>query len=381
MVSGIQLSLMIGPVVPIPVSQSVLEALTEVEVTTGEMDSTGNLFQLKFKIDKNSPLQILFLLTGGSPLLFMRVVIVVNIRGSSEVVMDGVITNHQMASGTDSTHPMLVITGEDVSRVMNLIDFSGFPFPAMPAEGRVALMLLKYAMFGVIPLVIPSVMIDVPIPTGNIPSQQGTDLDYIRELAADVGYVFYVEPGPAVGTNLAYWGPRIKVGIPQPALNVDMDAHTNVESLSFSFDNQKNELPIVYIYNEITKVPIPIPIPPITPLNPPLGLIPPIPGNLGSLAPVRDDLSKFSIPKALMIGLAEASLAADAVSGQGSLDVLRYGRILKARQLVGVRGVGLAYDGLHYVTKVKHKIKQGQYKQEFELSRNGLISTLPKVMP
>ena len=296
------------------------------------------------------------------------------------MIMDGVITNHEMASGSDSVHPVLVITGEDVSRVMNLIDFSGFPFPAMPAEGRVALMLLKYAMFGVIPLVIPSVMIDVPIPTGNIPSQQGTDLKYIRALAKQVGYVFYIEPGPAVGTNIAYWGPRIKVGVPQPALNIDMDAHTNVESLNFSFDNQKNKLPIVYIYNEITKVPIPIPIPPITPLNPPLGLIPPIPSNLGSLKPVRPDLSKFSIPKALMIGLAKASLAAEAVTGKGSLDVLRYGRILKARQLVGVRGVGLAYDGLHYVTKVKHKIKQGQYKQEFELSRNGLISTIPKVM-
>ncbi len=39
-----------------------------------------------------------------------------------------------------------------------------------------------------------------------------------------MGYVFYVEPGPAPGTNIAYFGPEIKVGIPQPALNVDMDA-------------------------------------------------------------------------------------------------------------------------------------------------------------
>lgn len=377
MLKGVHLSLMIGPVVPIPVSQSVLEALTEIEVSAGE---NGGGFQLKFRIDKNSPLQILFLLTGGNPILLMRVVIVVTLNGSSNVIMDGVVTNHEMASGGDTTHPVLVITGEDVSRVMDLIDFSGFPFPAMPAEGRIGLLLLKYAMFGVIPLIIPSVMIDVPIPTGNIPAQQGTDLKYIQALAAQVGYVFYVEPGPAVGTNIAYWGPRIKVGVPQPALNVDMDAHTNVESLSFSFDNQKNRLPIVYIYNEASKVVIPIPIPPITPLNPPLGLVQPFPSNLGDLKPFRADLSKFSIPKAIMVGLAEASLAADAVTGSGSLDVLRYGRLLKARSLVGVRGVGTPYDGLHYVTNVKHKIKPGQYKQEFQLSRNGLISTIPKVV-
>jgi hypothetical protein len=377
MLKGVHLSLLIGPVVPIPVPQSVIEALTEIEVSSGENGAGG--FQLKFRMDKRSPLQILFLLTGGNPIPLLRVVIVVTLNGTPDVIMDGVVTNHQMVSGSDSSHPELLITGEDVSKVMDMINFSGFPFPAMPAEGRIALLLLKYAMFGIIPMIIPSIMIDVPIPTGNIPSQQGTDLKYIQALAAQVGYVFYIEPGPVVGVNRAYWGPRIKVGIPQPALNVDMDAHTNVESLNFTFDPNKNKLPIVYIYNEITKVVFPIPIPPITPLNPPLGLVPPFP-NFGDLTPFRADLSKFSIPKAIMIGLAEASLAAEAVTGSGSLDVLRYGRILKARQLVGVRGVGPAYDGLHYVTNVKHKIKQGQYKQEFQLSRNGLISTVPKVM-
>jgi hypothetical protein len=34
---------------------------------------------------------------------------------------------------------------------------------------------------------------------------------------------------------------------------------------------------------------------------------------------------------------------------------------------------------LHYVTSVTHQIKRGEYKQNFSLSRNGLISTLPEV--
>jgi hypothetical protein len=46
---------------------------------------------------------------------------------------------------------------------------------------------------------------------------------------------------------------------------------------------------------------------------------------------------------------------------------------------VGVRGVGPAFDGLHYVTSVTHKIKRGEYKQSFKLSRNGLISTVPRL--
>ena len=83
--------------------------------------------------------------------------------------------------------------------------------------------------------------------------------------------------------------------------------------------------------------------------------------------------------QAVMYGLAEASRSSDCVTGTGSLDVLRYGRILKSRGLVGVRGAGLSFDGLYYVTSVTHKIKRGEYKQDFELKRNGLISTVPQV--
>jgi hypothetical protein len=67
------------------------------------------------------------------------------------------------------------------------------------------------------------------------------------------------------------------------------------------------------------------------------------------------------------------------VSASGSLDVLRYGRVLKARSLVGVRGAGLAYDGLYYVQGVTSTLKRGEFKQRFNLTRNGLISITPRV--
>lgn len=379
MVDGVHLSLLIGPVVPFPAPQVVMDALTDVEVTTSDTGPT--VFQLSFSLSSRSPLHTIFLLTGGLPLLFMRVIVVATVKGTPTVLVDGVITNHQISPGTDVGHPVLVITGEDLTALMNQQDFSGFPFPAMPAEARVLVLLAKYAILGVLPMVIPSVLIDVPIPTGSIPSQQGTDLAYIKALADRVGYVFYLDPGPIPGVNRAYWGPQIKLGVPQPALNVDMDAHRNVESLTFRFDSQKNKIPTVFLYNELTKVVIPIPIPPITPLNPPLGLLPPLPTSLFDLRPVDDTLSKRSIPQAIMIGIAKAATWAEAVTGEGSLDVVRYGRILRARQLVGVRGVGPAFDGLHYVTKVTHKIKRGSYTQNFSLSRNGLLSTVPVVVP
>ena len=380
MLKNVQLTLMIGPLIPLTPPRAVLDALAEVEVTVNDVGTSG--FQLTFSIDKQSPLQILFLLTGGSPILFMRVVLVVTVNGVANVIMDGVITNNHIATGDKGSNSTLTLTGEDLTALMNQSDWSGFPFPACPAEARVAILLAKYAIVGVVPLVIPSVMVYEPLPIDQIPSQQGTDLQYIRGLADDVGYVFYLDPGPAPGMSKAYWGPQIKVGPIQPALSVDMDAYTNVESLHFNFDQQQNKIPTVFIYNEETGVTFPIPLPPITPLNPPLGLIPPLPTNiLGDLKPVRDDLAKKPIPQAIMIGLAAAAQWADAVTGEGSLDVTRYGGILKARQLVGVRGAGPAFDGLYYVKSVTHKIKRGEYKQNFKLSRNGLVSTVPTVSP
>jgi hypothetical protein len=375
MLKGINLTLMIGPVVPVPVPQVVLDALTGITVTTSTTGKSG--FQLSFTLSKNSPLQTIFLLSGGGSIPLLRVIIVVTFGGVPNVIADGVITNHQVGLGGGNGHSTLTIMGEDLTVLMDKQDFSGFPFPATPAEARVAILLAKYAVFGIIPLIIPSILLDVPLPTNSIPAQKGTDLNYINGLAERVGYVFYLEPGPRPGLNTAYWGPQIKVGKPQPALNIDMDIYTNVESLNFTFDNNLNAIPTVFIYNEITKLVIPIPLPPITPLNPPLGLFPPIPTHL---EPVSDDLSKRSIPQAIMIGLAKASQVAEAVTGEGSLDVLRYGRLLKARQLVGVRGAGTAFDGLHYVTSVTHTIKRGEYKQSFKLSRNGLVSTVPRVV-
>jgi hypothetical protein len=372
MVDGIYLTLLVGPAVPVPVPQSVLDALTSVEVRTSAGGRSG--FQLSFTLSNRSPLHTIFLLAGGqAPLL--RVIIIVTINGAPNVLMDGVMVNQQVSPGSQPGQSTLTITGEDLTRVMDLIDFSGIPYPAMPAEARVALIVAKYALFGMIPLVIPSLFPDPPIPVDRIPLHQGTDLAYVERLAGDVGYVFYVEPGPVPGTNTAYWGPEIKVGVPQPALNYDMDSHTNVESLSFNFTTANTTLPIVFIQNQLTRIPIPIPVPNLNPLQPPLGVIPAPITNVTILK----DTAKMTPMGALLRGLAEASRSADAVKGTGSLDVLRYGRLLKSRSLVGVRGAGMAFDGLYFVKSVTTSIKRGEIKQNFELTRNGLVSITPKV--
>ena len=374
MLEGIHLTLMIGPAVPVPAPREVLDALTGVQVVVTSGETTSG-FELTFALDKNSPLHTLFFLTGDAMIPVIRVIIVVTVNGVPEVLMDGVMTQHQVSHGSQTGASTLTVKGKDLTALMGLIDFSGIPYPAMPDFARVALVLAKYAVLGVIPKVIPSVLIDVPIPTDRIPTHKGKDLGYVKELADDVGYSFYLEPGPQPGMSFAYWGPELRVGEPQPALNANMDGHTNVNDVSFTFDTESKVLPIVMIQNPLTKVPIPIPIPDITPLSPPLGLIPPIPKNFE----IINESAKYSPVQAALIGLAKAAKTSDAVTAKGSLDVTRYGRTLKPRRLVGLRGVGTAFDGLYFVKSVTHTLKRGEYKQSFTLVRNGLISTLAKV--
>jgi hypothetical protein len=363
----------VGPVEAVPAPKPLMDALTSVEVTVSATGRSG--FQLGFTLGNRSVLQTLFLLSGSAPIPVLRVILVVTFGGLPQVVFDGIVQHHEIVEDAMQGSSKLMVTGEDLSALMNLIDFSGFPYPGMTPDLRALTILAKYSAFGVIPEVFPAVAPDIEIPLERIPSQKGKDLEYLQKLAKDCGYVFYMEPGPLPGTSQAYWGPQIKFGLPQPALNVNMDSWTNVESLSFRYEPQKSVLPLVFIQDSTSKVVLPIPIPPVTPLDPPLGAVIPVPQTIEMM----DETAKLSPAQALMRGFARASETSDVVTGDGTLDVLRYGRILKARQLVAVRGAGPAFDGLHYVESTTHRIKPGEYKQSFTLKRNGLISTLPAV--
>jgi hypothetical protein len=372
-IQRVQITLLAGPTVPLPVPRPVLDALQSLQVTTSAGARSG--FQLAFTVSNRSPLQTLLLLASNQSPLALRVVLVATVNGVPDVLADGVITRQEISPASSGGTSTLTVTGEDLTTVMDRQEFNGIPYPAMPPEARVALVVAKYAVYGIVPLVVPSVFQDIPIPVERIPSHEGTDLAYVNRLAADVGHTFYIDPGPLPGMNTAYWGPEIKFGVPQPALNTDMDQFTNVESLSFAIRHDEKAMPIVFIQDRTTKVTIPLPIPDVNPLQPPLGVFPPIPTKFD----LMKETAKLSPIAALGKGVARAAGTADAVEGSGSLDVLRYGRLLKARKLVGVRGAGPAFDGLYYVKSVTSTLKKGEFKQSFSLTRNALVSITPAV--
>jgi hypothetical protein len=373
MASPLYLTLMAGPGVALPVPKPLIDALVSAEVTESATGRSG--FQLTFTLADNSILETFFLLAASSPIPLLRVVLMANFGGLPQIVTDGIVLHHQVVPDAMSGSSKLVVTGQDLSALMDLIDFSGLPYPGMSPDLRVLTILAKYAAFGVVPEVIPVLIPDIEVPLIQTPSQKNTDLFYIQEMAKDCGYVFYMVPGPLPGMSQAYWGPMIRIGMPQQCLNVNLDSWTNVETLSFRYEPQTSVLPIVFSQDPYTKLVFPIPIPPITPFNPPLGIAVPIPQKVEQLS----DTAKLPIGQAIMQGMARAVESADVITGEGTLDVLRYGQILRARSLVGMRGAGIAFDGMYYVDSTTHHLKPGEYKQNFVLKRNALIANTPVV--
>jgi hypothetical protein len=375
---SLRVQLYMGAIVPAPAPRELVEALESVQVNESADGQSG--FQLAFNAALTGRIQREWLPSGffDAP---RRVVISVWTGGAEQVLIDGVITRHELTASNEPGKTRLTVTGTDLSQVMDLIDFSGFPWPALPPEARVLAMIAKYAPYGVVPLVLPSVMLSVRNPLEGIDQQSGTDLAYIRQLAQYVGYTFQIRPGPAVGLSTAYWGPAVKIGELQPALTVNMDSASNVESLTLGFDGIGKKVFVFFIQEPNSRAPIPIPLPDITPLSPPLGLKPPLPlgferidYRLSDDEDVDRTTAKLDAVAAALRGLARATAAADVVNGSGNLKVARYGHVLRPRALVGVRGAGPTYDGHYFVKSVSHSIRPGDYAQSFQLSRNALVA-------
>jgi hypothetical protein len=375
LLKGVYLTLLIGPAVPSPAPQSVLDALIGLQVTSS-VDRSG--FQLTFGAGNHSPVMATLLPAGFLDPLITRVIVIVTVNGVPHVISDGMVTRQEVAPSAEPGKSTVTVIGEDMAMVMDRVEMPFMRFPGMNDAAQAAVILAKYAAFGIAPIVIPPVFPDTPVPTEEVPTQSGTDFTYLKQLAGRNGYVFYVEPGPVPGMNTAYWGPDIRIPVPQSALNINMDAQTNVESLTFSFDGLAKKVTVLTVLDPVTKkITIPVPVPNISVLRPPLGAKLPLPAKVE----FYEYGTKLTVTKAISRALAISFTANDSISASGTLNVVRYGQVLRSRLLVGVRGAGPAYDGLYYVKSVTHDLKRGEYKESFTLSRDGQISLTPRVVP
>jgi hypothetical protein len=372
---GFYLTLMMGGFSASPVPEAVIDALTSVQVTT-TMGSQGG-FQFKLAWSKNSALAQLH--AGGFFDPRQRVIIAVTVNGSTEVLMDGIVTKQDLSLSSAAGKSTLTITGLDLTALMDFIDLTGIPYPAMPLFVIVEAILAKYLPLGVVPVAIPPPLSLITNPLQKIMKQVGTDYAYLNSLGQDYGAVFYLDPGPSPGQSLAYWGPNLTTlfGGNQPAISINLDAATNLDQLSFSYDGSVVTDYYMTIIEQNSQLPIPIPLPSIDMIYPPQSANAPTALKISPITPIAADDPITAAAKAI----GKLLTSANAVTATGSLDVIRYGRIFKARQLCSVRGGGAYFDGLYYVKSVTHDIKRGEYKQNFSLERGGTGSSISTAAP
>lgn len=367
---SIRLMVLVGDTVPLPAPYEVTSALQRVEVTNDS--GSGDGFQMTFSLAR-SGLADYGLIQNGTVDPMKRIVVAVLLGGLPEVLIDGVVTHHQFSPGDQPGQATLTVTGRDLSTLMDLEE-KNESYPNQPDFLIASRVLANYASYGIVPLPTPTT--DIPLMLDRIPRQYETDLQFLQRLADRNGFVFYLEP-LTVGVSQAYFGPENRLGLPQPALSVNLGATTNVKSINFTHD-ALNPIGTRGVFVEpFTKTSIPIP--PLPPLKvPPLAAKP----AKAHRIQLQRTTANQSPATAATTALASATRAPDAISAEGEVDPVRYGHALRARRLVGVRGVGLSYDGFWYVRRVTHAIApRGEYMQRFQLSREGTLALTPVVRP
>ncbi len=366
---GIRLILLIGKSIPTPASYTVSTALTTVKVTNSTKNGDG--FELTFTLGKDKARDY-GLMQSGDLDHSTHVTIGVLLGASPEVLINGVITHNELTPSTEPGMSTLTVKGRDLSVLLDLEE-KNEKYENQPDSVIVMQLIARYAKDGLIPQVTQTT--DIPLVVQRIPRQHEKDLQFIQRLAERNGFVFYVEP-LTFGISTAYWGPQTRLGTPQSALTVNMGAASNA---TFTHISQDALAPVeakgVFI-EPITKQAIPIPslpslrIPPFSSSTTP---------TLRTVL-LRESANQDVIQSGLA-GLAASMNAPEPVSASGTVDSVRYGQVLRARKLVGVRGVGASYNGNYYVDSVTHTLERGQYVQQFELKREGTGSLLPVVVP
>src|SRR5437773_12576068 len=109
---GIRLVILIGDMVPLPAPYEVTSALQRVVVTNDS--NTGDGFQITFALAR-SGLADYGLIQNGTVAPMQRIVIGVLMGALPEVLIDGVVTHHQVNPGNQPAQARLTVMGRDLS--------------------------------------------------------------------------------------------------------------------------------------------------------------------------------------------------------------------------------------------------------------------------
>lgn len=372
---GVHLTILAGSTVPVPLPPDVTARIREVTVT--ESDDERTVFTISFDSGRtgpraafDTPMMIDSPVKGNA-----RVVVVLTMGAAGSILVDGIITQTTPVPGSAARRAEFGVTGHDVSVLLDRHEYSAQQ--PLDDAGQVHSIADRYLTQGIVSDITDPPQSDQPAPNGRIRTQQNTDWAHLQQLAYQHGFVCYMVPGPMPGVSTLYWGPPKRVGVPQPALSVDLGPDTNVTgSPQFTQDVLEPELVHGRVQDSNLGA---VPVRTVASNRPPLAAEPVWAVHHQNVRVRQYRDSGAGAVTALARAQARTDRSIDCVTATGTLDGSVYGSVLRPRGLVGMRGAGWSNDGLWYVRRVVHNIARGSYTADFTLTREGYGSTVPIV--
>lgn len=294
-------------------------------------------------------------------------------------VFDGIVTKTQYLPGSGASDGRYLLLGRDLTWLMDQED-KRVQHPAQDETVIVNKIVAGYAQYGIVPMVMPPVVIDPPIPVDRTPHQSGTDLAYLTALADRHGYRVCLDPGPAPGTSTLWFGPLPRPEPPQKALSVDMGPMSDAYDVTVEHNGERLTAARARVQDRNTGSVSELQMP--TSTSVPNSAMPEAVTQMGKTRETR--IATSGLNAAQVMGRLTAAVNASAeavVTVQGEVDNARYNGVLKPYRMAQIRGLGLIYDGLYSVAEIRHTIRPGHYTQRFTLHGDGLYPIIPAVTP
>jgi len=374
MQNNINLTLLIGPTLPAPAPDYIMNAIQSVEVTNTDSGRDG--FQIHFSIGRSGVKDLLDYRLIKDPLLtpFNRVRVMVTIGVMQNVLIDGIITHHQFNPNNEPGQSTFTVTGEDVSVMMDMEEKSDTYEHQSPGDIVKKIVDNYHSFIGSIQIGSSGPINKQPSNEETTPSQTETDWAHIQSLSGSFDYIFYVEPTSS--STKAYWIPsKPDMGQPpQKKLLVNMGPDSNLNSISFQYDSMTPMMVRAYQFSNSSNAVASSPTIDVKTYSPSLELSakPALVSQSNVKIKQMRDTDKKDSSQIQTIAQAMVDNARNVIAGSGEIDTAAYGDVLRARKTVELIGVGYSYDGKYYVKSVTHSIKLGEYKQSFSIVREGI---------
>ena len=294
----------------------------------------------------------------------IRVVVTVGSGPSEPLVEVNVIeTNADISNRPGQS--VLNVVAMDPTVLMNLEE-KVRPWPDM-ADSDVAIAIFKDPKYGFEPVVEETGLKRQAVDHTTI--QRGTDIRFLQQLARRNGYECYVEINPSTGRLEGHFHPPRLEQRPQGVLSVNMGEATNVNSFNARYDMLRPTTAQVTGLDIGTQSDQSAQVESLTFRE--LGSEPSLNGD----HPRKVLLSQTGLAETGELqtyAQAVVDRSGWAITADGELNTVAYGRLLRAKRLVNVRGAGRRFSGPYYVEKVLHTFGGDGYTQRFALRRNAL---------